>query len=139
VNKRRSCFALISFCAVPALVVAMGSAILFTSAAVAFGVSDGEPTAEAATQEATNPRVFTGVITDDHCGARHQMGSDMTSAECTRMCVRNGSKYELVQGDRKYALAGSESELEGLAGQRANIAGTLMGSTIQVISINSGQ
>jgi len=53
------------------------------------------------------------------------------------MCVRNGSKYVLVEGDRIYALAGSESELNGLAGQRATVAGILDGNTIKVTSTNS--
>jgi hypothetical protein len=50
------------------------------------------------------------------------------------MCVRNGSRYVLVEGDKRYALAGSESKLDGLAGQRAKISGTLAGNTIQVDS-----
>jgi hypothetical protein len=63
----------------------------------------------------------------------------MNPAECTKMCVRAGSKYVLVVGSKRYALAGSESQLDGLAGQRANIAGTLDGNTIKVSSTSSGQ
>jgi len=140
VNKPRSWFALVRCCATPALVVALGCAILFTSAVVAFAVANGDPV-EAATQKADHPRerVFAGLITDDHCGARHHMDSGMNPAECTKMCVRNGSKYVLVEGDKIYALAGSESELDGLAGQRATVAGVLDGNTIKVRSTNSGQ
>lgn len=67
------------------------------------------------------------------------MDSGMNPADCAKMCVRNGSKYVLVQGNKKYALAGSESQLESLAGQRANVAGTLNGNTIQVSSTSSIQ
>ena len=138
-NRTRSWFGLIRLCATPALVVALGCAILFTSAVVAFAVAGGGEPVEAATQETHKPaeRMFAGLITDDHCGARHDMDSGMSPTECTKMCVRNGSKYILVEGDKKYALAGNESKLEGLAGQRAKISGTLAGNTIKVGSTSS--
>jgi hypothetical protein len=139
VNGTRSWFGLIRLCATPALVVAVGCAILFTSAVVAFAVAGGGEPVEAAAQETHKPgeRMFAGLVTDDHCGARHSMDSGMSPTECTRMCVRNGSRYILVEGDKKYALAGGESKLDGLAGQRAKIAGTLAGTTIKVASTSS--
>lgn len=135
-SNRRSWLALIRFCVTPALAVALGCAILFTSAVVALAiVGAGEP-AEAATQQTHKPgeRIFDGLITDDRCGARHAMDSGMSPTECTRMCVRNGSSYILIEGNRRYALAGNERTLEGLAGQRAKVTGTLTEKTIQVVS-----
>jgi hypothetical protein len=138
VNNHRSWFALITSCVTPALIVALGFAILFAGAAVPFAVSDGGKTVA---REAAPPRekVFVGLVTDDHCGARHDMRSDMNPTECTKMCVRNGSKYLLVEGNKRYALVGSEPQLDGLAGQRANIAGMLEGNTIKVGSTSSGK
>lgn len=138
-NKRPSWFALITLCTNPALVVALSLALLFTSAAVAFAAGDGGK--PAANQESSKPkaRVFAGLVTDDHCGGRHDMDSGKSPMECTKMCVRNGSKYVLVEGDKKYDLAGNESELEAQAGQRVKIIGSLDGNTIKVTSINSGQ
>jgi len=142
VNDHRSWFALIRCCVTPALVVALGSAILFTGAAVA--VAGGSRPANPSTQEGDNPKetVFAGLITDDHCAARHDMDSGKNPTECTKMCVRNGSRYILVVGDKRYALAGNESKLDELAGQRASVAGTLVGNTIKLGSTsltNSGQ
>jgi hypothetical protein len=133
VNNRRSWFALVISCVTPVLVIALGLSMLFIGAAVAFAVSDGGKPG-AATQEADNPRVriFSGLITDDHCGARHEMDSDKNPTECTKMCVRNGSRYVLVEGGKRYALTGSESQLNALAGERANIVGTLEGNTIRL-------
>jgi len=138
-NNRRSWFALITFCVTPALAFALGSAILFAGAAVAFAGSDAAK--PVATQGADNPkeRVFAGLLTDNHCGARHDMDSDMNPTECTKMCVRNGSRYVLVEGNKRYALTGNESHLDALAGQRVNIAGTLNGNTIKVDSTSSVQ
>jgi hypothetical protein len=140
VNNRRCWFALITFCVTPALAVALGSAVLFTGAAIAFAVSDNAKPV-AATQDVDRPRerVFVGLITDDHCGARHEMDSGMNPTECTKMCVRNGSRYVLVEGNKRYALAGSESQLNELAGQRAHISGTLDGNTIRLSSTGFGQ
>jgi hypothetical protein len=123
------------------LILALGLAVLFAGAAVAFAVSDGGKPAGAATRAAANPRarVFAGVITDDRCGARHDRDSGMNPTECTKMCVRNGSKYVLIQGNRRYALEGDESQLGGLAGQRANVAGTLDGNTLKVDSTSAVQ
>ena len=140
-NKNRSWLALITWCVTRALIVGLGSAVVFTGAAVAFAVSAGAKPVAAATQDADNPRerVVAGLVTDDHCGARHDMDSGMNPTECTKMCVRNGSRYVLVEGNKRYALAGSESQLSSLAGQRVNIAGTLDGNTIKVVSTSSGQ
>ena len=140
-NNNRSWLSLITLCVTPALLVALGSAILFTGAVVAFAASGNAKPAAAATQEAGKPRerVFAGLITDDHCGARHDMDSGLNPAECTKMCVRTGSVYVLIVGTKRYALAGGGNQLEGQAGQRANIIGTLDGNTIKVSSITSEQ
>ena len=140
-NNRRAWFGLIAFCVTPALLFALGAAVLFMGAAFAFAGSDAAKPVAAATHQADNPRerVFAGLLTDDHCGARHDMDSDMNPTECTKMCVRNGSRYVLVEGNKRYALAGNESQLDALAGQRVNVAGTLNGNTIKVESTSSVQ
>jgi hypothetical protein len=144
VNRNRTWLVLLTACVTPALVVALGSAILFTTAAVAFaGAGHSEPMSEpakGANQAGDSPRerIFAGLITDNHCGARHDMDSDMNPTECTRMCVRNGSRYVLIEGNKRYALTGSESMLDGLAGQRVRVSGTLDGNTINVGSLSSG-
>jgi hypothetical protein len=138
-NTRPSWFTLITLCTTRTLVVALSSAVLFTGAAVAFAAADGgKPTTNQESSKVKG-RVFAGLVTDDRCGGRHDMDSGKSPMECTKMCVRNGSKYVLVEGDKKYALAGNESELDGLAGQRVKIVGSLDGNTIKVTSINSGQ
>jgi hypothetical protein len=135
--ERRSLFSIVRFCATPALAVALGCAILFASAVLGIAIVGGEPVMAGTVTR--GERSFAGLITDDHCGARHEMDSGMNPSECTRMCVRNGSKYILIRGDKRYVLAGSESKLDELAGQRANIAGTLTGNTIKVGSVISMQ
>jgi hypothetical protein len=40
---------------------------------------------------------LTAVVSDSMCGAQH-MAKDKTAAECSRECVKSGSKYALVVG-----------------------------------------
>ena len=137
--KRPSWFTLITLCTTQALVVALSLAVLFKGAAGAFAAADGgKPTTNQESSKVKG-RVFAGLVTDDRCGGRHDMDSGKSPMECTKMCVRNGSKYVLVEGDKKYDLAGNESELDAQAGQRVKIIGSLDGNTIKVTSINSGQ
>ena len=81
---------------------------------------------------------FAGMITDSRCGARHQMNSDKTSAECVRSCVRNGAHYVLVDGEKLYALEGDPVQLEKLAGERVRVVGMREGDTIKVKTVVGG-
>lgn len=146
-KKNGSWFGLVTFCATTSLAAAIGLAAALSGAIVAFADADssevvlsGNEGSSAPTQVADSlpGRTFSGVITDEHCGARHQRNSDKSPSECARMCVHNGSKYVLVDVDKRYALAGNADELDKLAGQRASIVGTLDGNTIRVSSISTG-
>lgn len=64
-----------------------------------------------------------GVITDSMCGAKHMIAGD--DAKCVRTCVKGGSHFALLVGDKVYQLNGHEGELDKLAGKRANVAGAL--------------
>lgn len=55
------------------------------------------------------------------------------------MCVRNGSGYVLVDGDKTYTLSGDGSQFGGLAGERVSVTGTLDGETLRVNSIHAQQ
>jgi len=120
VRNSRSWLALITFCTTTPLVSALVLAIIFATAA-------------AAASEMT----FTGLVTDDHCGARHDMGSGKSPAECAKACVRNGAKYALVDGEKTYTLQGNSDELARASGRRVSLSGSLQGNTIQVRSIAS--
>jgi hypothetical protein len=131
-TREGSWFAVFAFCTTTAVVAALGLAILFAGASVAFAVAqsyDGTPrTAQAA--QAT--KTVSGMLTDSRCGARHPMSSGKTTAECVRACVRKGADYILVDGDHRYTLAGNKEQLSKLAGQRVTVVGQLEGSRLQV-------
>lgn len=75
---------------------------------------------------------WSGVVTDSMCGAKHMMSN---AADCTRACVKQGSSYALLVGDKVYTLKGHEAEVDKLAGQKATVTGSMSGTTIQVASV----
>jgi hypothetical protein len=79
-------------------------------------------------------KTLTGTISDSMCGAQH-MAKDKSAAECTRLCVKQGSDYALVVGQKVYTLKGNASELDKYAGDRVTVKGTQSGSTINADSI----
>jgi len=151
VKSNRSWFQLIAFSATVALLVAISLAIFFAGATFAFALArtveppvanlaDQASAAVANQLPATDPtqtQSFAGVVTDDHCGARHDMGSGKTSSECAKNCVRNGANFALVDGDKSYLLQGNAEELAQYSGSRVNLNGALQGDTIKVASIRS--
>jgi len=81
-------------------------------------------------------QAFTGEVSDAMCGAKHMMDGN---AECTRACVKKGSKYSLVVGDKVYTLDAAnkadQDKLDKLAGQKATVMGKAEGDTITVSSV----
>ncbi len=80
---------------------------------------------------------LTGEIGDTMCGAKHMSG---TAADCTRACVKQGSSYALVVGDKIYKLKGGDTgTLDKLAGEKATVTGTVSGDTIEVSSVKAAK
>ena len=128
-NQHGSWFSLLSYCVTRSLLAALAFAIFVATAtlALAYGQSTDS-------RDLPSSKSFAGIITDSYCGAKHSTASQMSPAECTRYCVRQGAKYMLVNGGTAYTLAGNEDTLDKLAGQRARVQGTLDGETLQVSS-----
>jgi hypothetical protein len=81
------------------------------------------------------PQTLTGVVTDDMCGKKHTMMPGKPDSECVRACVKAGSKYALLVGDKVYVLKGDAKQLDSLAGKRVKVAGEVSGTTITFASI----
>src|SRR5882724_55216 len=82
---------------------------------------------------------MTGKVSDAMCGAKHQMAGN--DAACTHECVKGGSKYALVVGEKVYTLDISDKaaldKLNELAGASAKVTGEVKGDTISVKSVTS--
>jgi hypothetical protein len=137
VNTGRSWFSLLTFCASVSLAAALALAVVFTGASAVLAAAAPATAAAEEPNTVTPQPIFLGVISDDQCGARHDKDSGKSPTECTLACVRNGAKYSLVNGDKRYALEGNADELSRWASQRVTIAGTRSGDTIKVTAVGS--
>ncbi|MFZ0684101.1 MAG: hypothetical protein WAM89_01040 [Terriglobales bacterium] len=85
-------------------------------------------------------QTLVGEVSDAMCGAKHDMPGN--AAECTRGCIKHGSKYALVVGDKVYTLETADQaalgKLNDLAGAKAKVTGDVDGSTIAVKSVAAG-
>ena len=106
-------------------VSALGVQILVGIAAIPAGAAD---------------TTVTGKVSDAMCGAKHQMAGN--DASCTRTCVKGGSKYALVVGDKVYTLETADQaaldKLNELAGAPAKVTGEVKGDTISVKTVAAG-
>ncbi len=81
------------------------------------------------------PQKITGVISDDMCKQKHMMPGH-TDADCTRACVKAGSRYALVVGDKVYALKGDPKQIGQFAGMRVSVTGEVTKDSLAVQSIS---
>jgi hypothetical protein len=83
---------------------------------------------------------MTGKVSDSMCGAKHQMAGN--DASCTHECVKGGSKYALVVGDKVYTLETTDKaaldKLSDLAGASAKVTGEVKGEVIAVKAVAAG-
>ena len=79
-------------------------------------------------------KTFTGVISDQMCGADHAMMNVKPDSKCVTECVKMGSKYVLLSGGQVYVLSDQKTP-EKFAAQKVTVTGTVDGKNIQVTSI----
>ena len=85
------------------------------------------------------PQTWTGQISDSQCRAKHEQGEGvepMTDEACTKACLKGGSKYVFVSGDKVYEIANQNNpELATHAGQTVKVSGEMKGDSITVSKI----
>ena len=94
-----------------------------------------------AAAQKTPELTWKGKISDSMCKEKHAAGEHdgkkMTDADCTRVCVKNGSKYVFVSDDGKvFQLANQSSKtIASHAGQEVQLSGEVKGDTITATKI----
>src|SRR5260370_18610742 len=86
------------------------------------------------------PQTLTGQISDSMCGKSHSGMGDMGKSpkECTLGCVKDGSRYVFVSGDKVYDIKNqSLAALAANAGANVRLTGDIdqEGKTITVTNI----
>jgi hypothetical protein len=77
---------------------------------------------------------FTGVISDEMCGADHKMMNVKPDSKCVTECIKAGSKYVLLSGSNVYVLSDQKTP-EKYAAKKVTVTGTLSGKDLKVTSI----
>lgn len=77
---------------------------------------------------------LTGVISDDMCKSKHMMAGH-SDADCTRACVKSGSKYVLMVGNKMYILKGDMKQIAQFAGDKVSVSGEVTNDSLSVQSI----
>jgi hypothetical protein len=83
---------------------------------------------------AQTSQTLMGTVSDAMCGAHHMM-QGATAAQCIRACVKEGSDFALISGDKVYTLKGDKSQFDKFAGQNVTVKGKVDGKTFTVDSI----
>lgn len=113
--------------------IACALALLFAMIGATAGAAVGQMMA--ADSVTRSSRAYEGMVTCNHCGARHSAKLGQSASTCVRVCVHGGAQFALVNAESVYLLDGSMDELKRTAGQRAKIVGNLEGNTISVLSV----
>jgi hypothetical protein len=124
---------LVTLCTAIACALSLLLAIVSATGAV---VAEAQSSADAQ-PPTVEKQTYEGMITDAHCGAKHQAAIGKSAEDCTRACVHGGSKFALVDGDKTYILDGDLNLLKNSAGRRAKITGARTGNTIKVTTLES--
>jgi hypothetical protein len=124
--------------------VACALALLFATFGAATAAEDANTPdqgpasrASAAQPNPAQEQTYEGMVTDTHCGAKHEATIGKTASDCTRACVHGGANFALVNADKIYILSGDQDTFKRSAGHRSKIVGTLNGETIAVSSITA--
>lgn len=64
------------------------------------------------------------------------MMTNVSPAQCTRECVKQGSDYALVSNGKVYTLKGDAKQIDKYAGQKVSVSGSVSGNVIIVSSIS---
>jgi hypothetical protein len=98
-------------------------------AAVSISVISTAAQARAATE------TIDGVVSDAMCIKKHMMPGK-SDAECIKECVKDGSTYVLVVGDKSYSLKAKPDTIAPFAGKHVKVQGDLNQNAISVTAIH---
>jgi len=85
-------------------------------------------------------QTWTGQISDSICRTKHEEAAEgqgkMPDPECTRACVKGGSKFTFVSDGKVYQIANQDNpDLTTHAGETVKLTGEMRGTSITVSKI----
>ena len=77
---------------------------------------------------------YTGVVSEDHCGAQHKESSE-AAVRCVTSCIKGGAKPVLVVDGKVVKFTNPEKVTEPFYGKKVTVTGDMKGETLTVASI----
>ena len=75
---------------------------------------------------------WTGVVSDSHCGAKHNTPS-AAATKCVQTCIKGGGEAVFVTGDKVLKLdAASQEKVKGHYGHQVSVTGDVDGDTLKI-------
>jgi hypothetical protein len=81
---------------------------------------------------ATEKGKWTGIISDDHCGAK---AANEGHADCAKKCIKDGKATVLVVGEKMYKIS-DPKKVEEYIGQKVTIEGDLKDDVLEVSKVS---
>lgn len=78
-------------------------------------------------------KVITGVVSDEHCGAKHAKASDEATA-CVKKCAGGGAKLVVVSHGKVY-MTDDQDKLQGHEGHMVKVTGDVTGDKIAISNV----
>ncbi len=80
---------------------------------------------------------MTGVVSDSHCGAKHNTAS-AAATKCVEGCIKGGAQAVFVSGDKVYKLdSASQDKVKSYYGQQVTVTGDVEGDTLKIDSVKA--
>lgn len=76
-----------------------------------------------------------GVVSDEHCGAKHSEAS-AGAAACVAKCAAGGAKYVLVSDGKVYQLD-PQDKFKDMGGKEVTVKGSMTGDSITATSVKA--
>ena len=83
-------------------------------------------------------QTLNGIVSDSMCGKKHMMPGK-SDAECVKECVKAGSKYVLVVGEKTFTLNGTVATVASFAGKHVQVKGDVNQNAINVTEIHEAK
>lgn len=77
---------------------------------------------------------WTGYVSEDKCGAKHQSGS-AADVSCVKGCIKGGAKPVLVVDGKVIKISNPERVPESLYGLKAKVSGDMKDGSLVIASI----
>ncbi len=77
---------------------------------------------------------WTGVVSETHCGAKHNEASE-AATKCVTSCIKGGAKPVLVVDGKVVNIANPEKVTEAFYGKKVSVKGDLKGDSLTIASI----